>query len=46
MTPGDVIVFGAVLAQPLPATTGWDVIAHRLKRIYLDGLAAQGGTSS
>ncbi|MDT7582051.1 MAG: hypothetical protein QOK35_3315, partial [Pseudonocardiales bacterium] len=46
VTPGDVIVFGAMLARPLPATTDWDVIAHRLKRIHLDGLAAGAGTSS
>jgi AcrR family transcriptional regulator len=46
VTPGDVIVFGAMLAQPLPATTGWDVIAHRLERIYLDGLGARARTSS
>ena len=38
-TPDDVILFGAMLAQPLPATSGWDDIAHRLARIYLDGLA-------
>ncbi len=39
-TPGDVVYFGAVLAEPLPATDGWDGIAHRLKQIYVDGLAA------
>lgn len=40
-TPGDVVVFGAVLAQPLPATADWDAVAHRLKDVYLDGLAAR-----
>jgi len=41
-TTRDVVYFGALLAQPLSATEGWDDIAHRLKQVYVDGLAAGG----
>jgi AcrR family transcriptional regulator len=40
-TPPDVIVFGAMLAQPPPKISDWDHTARRLKRIYVDGLAAR-----
>jgi AcrR family transcriptional regulator len=36
----DVIVLGAMLAQPLPNTENWDRIARRQKSIFLAGLAA------
>ena len=39
-TTRDVVYFGALLAQPLATAEGWDDIAHRLKQIYVDGLAA------
>lgn len=44
-TTRDVVYFGALLAQPLSATAGWDDIAHRLKQVYVDGLAAGSGAS-
>jgi AcrR family transcriptional regulator len=40
-TPLDVIIFGAMLAQPPPKISDWDHTAQRLKRIYIDGLAAR-----
>jgi AcrR family transcriptional regulator len=42
-TTRDVVYFGALLAQPLAAAEGWDDIAHRLKQVYVDGLAARSG---
>jgi hypothetical protein len=41
-TAVDVIVAGAVLAQPLPHVSNWDALARRQARIALDGLAAPG----
>ena len=38
----DVIVAGAMLAQPLPHVSSWDELARRQARIALDGLAAPG----
>jgi AcrR family transcriptional regulator len=38
----DVIVAGAVLAQPLPHVSNWDELARRQARIALDGLTAPG----
>lgn len=35
----DVIIMGALLAQPLPRVVDWDRTARRQLRIYLDGLA-------
>jgi AcrR family transcriptional regulator len=35
----DIIVFGALLAQPLPHTPDWKVTARRQADIYFDGLA-------
>lgn len=37
-TTRDVVVFGAMLAQPLPNTPNWAPVARRLKTVYLDGL--------
>jgi AcrR family transcriptional regulator len=39
-TPIDVIITGAMLAQPLPRAPGWDQLAHRQARIFVAGLAA------
>lgn len=41
-TTRDVVYFGALLAQPLSAAGDWDHIAHRLKQVYVRGLAAPG----
>jgi AcrR family transcriptional regulator len=39
-TPSDVIIAGAMLAQPLPNTADWDQLARRQARIFVAGLAA------
>jgi AcrR family transcriptional regulator len=39
-TPIDIIVTGAMLAQPLPNTADWDQLARRQARIFVAGLAA------
>jgi AcrR family transcriptional regulator len=39
-TPSDVIIAGAMLAQPLPHTGDWDQLARRQARIFVAGLAA------
>ncbi len=39
-TPLDVIITGAMLAQPLPHAPDWDQLARRQARIYIAGLAA------
>lgn len=36
----DVIIMGALLAEPLPHAPNWDQVARRLARMYLDGLSA------
>jgi hypothetical protein len=36
---GDIIVLGAMLAQPLPHTRDWERTARRVAQVYLDGLA-------
>jgi AcrR family transcriptional regulator len=38
-TPIDVIITGAMLAQPLPNTADWDRLARRQARIFVAGLA-------
>ncbi len=38
-TPIDIIITGAMLAQPLPNTTDWDQLASRQARIFIAGLA-------
>ncbi len=39
VTAADIIMFGALLAQPLPHARDWTLSARRLASIYLDGLA-------
>jgi AcrR family transcriptional regulator len=39
-TPIDIIITGAMLAQPLPHTADWDRLARRQARIFVAGLAA------
>jgi AcrR family transcriptional regulator len=39
-TPIDIIIAGAMLAQPLPNTADWDQLARRQARIFVAGLAA------
>jgi AcrR family transcriptional regulator len=41
VTPGDIVVFGSMLAQPRPADPGWDAICRRLLATYISGLAIQ-----
>ena len=41
-TPIDIIITGAMLAQPLPHTADWDQLARRQARIFVAGLAATG----
>jgi AcrR family transcriptional regulator len=40
VTPIDIIITGAMLAQPLPHAPDWDQLAHRQARIFVAGLAA------
>ena len=40
LTAGDVITFGAMLAQPLPNASDWARVARRQARIYLSGVGA------
>jgi hypothetical protein len=42
VTVFDIIVFGAMLAQPLPHTPDWKMTARRQANIYFDGLAGTG----
>ena len=42
MTAFDIVVFGALVAQPLPHVPKWDVTARRQVVIYLDGLSRRG----
>ena len=39
-TPIDIIIAGAMLAQPLPNTADWDQLARRQARIFVAGLLA------
>jgi AcrR family transcriptional regulator len=39
-TPIDIIITGAMLAQPLPHTGDWDQLARRQARVFVAGLAA------
>ena len=45
-TPIDIIITGAMLAQPLPNAADWDQLAHRQARIFIAGLAATVPTTS
>jgi AcrR family transcriptional regulator len=38
-TPSDIIIAGAMLAQPLPHAADWDQLARRQARIFVAGLA-------
>ena len=40
LTAADLVVFGAMLAQPLPHVADWDRVARRQARIFLAGLGA------
>lgn len=44
VTAFDIIVFGALLAQPLPHVPDWRSAARRQARIYFDGLATMAPT--
>jgi AcrR family transcriptional regulator len=44
VTARDIIVFGALLAQPLPHISDWKLTARRLAASYFDGLAAAAAT--
>jgi AcrR family transcriptional regulator len=39
-TPIDIIITGAMLAQPLPHTADWDHLARRQAKFFVAGLAA------
>jgi len=39
VTPGDVVAFGAMLAQPRQSDPEWDVTCRRLLATYLNGLS-------
>jgi AcrR family transcriptional regulator len=38
VSPRDIVMFGAMLAQPRPADPGWDATSRRLLDTYLAGL--------
>jgi AcrR family transcriptional regulator len=40
VTPTDIIITGAMLAQPLPHVPDWDRLARRLAGLFIAGLAA------
>jgi AcrR family transcriptional regulator len=40
ITPLDIIITGAMLAQPLPHAADWDQLARRQAKIFIAGLAA------
>ncbi len=44
VTAIDIIITGAMLAQPLPNTADWDQLARRQAAIYIAGLANTTGT--
>jgi AcrR family transcriptional regulator len=44
VTAFDIIVFGALLAQPLPHVPDWRSAAQRQARIYFDGLTSESAT--
>jgi AcrR family transcriptional regulator len=45
VTAFDVIVFGALLAQPLPHVPDWKSVAQKQAMVYFDGLASNAATS-
>lgn len=46
VTALDIIVFGALLAQPLPHVPDWNLTARRIAAIHLDGLAGTAATAT
>ena len=38
VVPQDIVLFGAMLAQPRPADPGWDVTCRHLLAIYIRGI--------
>ena len=46
VTALDIIVFGALLAQPLPHIPDWKLTARRLAAIHFDGLAGAAATAT
>jgi AcrR family transcriptional regulator len=44
VTPGDIILMGALLAQPLPTAPDWDAVARRQAAIFVDGLRLAPGS--
>ncbi|MBJ7604042.1 MAG: hypothetical protein JF888_12745 [Candidatus Dormibacteraeota bacterium] len=38
LAPHDIVVFGAMLAQPRPTDPGWDATCRRLLTTFLHGL--------
>jgi AcrR family transcriptional regulator len=44
VTAIDIIITGAMLAQPLPGAADWDQLARRQAAIYIAGLASTTGT--
>jgi AcrR family transcriptional regulator len=46
VTPRDIVVFGAMLAQPRGPDPGWDTTCRRLLATYLAGLGATGAGSA
>lgn len=44
VTPQDIVITGALLAEPLSQDPDWVRTAHRQAQIYLDGLASTGVT--
>lgn len=41
LRPHDIVVFGAMLAQPHPTDAAWDATCRRLLATYLQGLASR-----
>jgi hypothetical protein len=46
VTPRDIVVFGAMLAQPRGPDPGWDTTCRRLLATYLAGLGAAVGAGA
>ena len=46
VTPTDIIITGAMLAQPLPTAENWDKLARRQAEIYIAGLSAHKASRS
>lgn len=45
ITALDIILFGALIVQPLPTSLNWERIARRQAAIFLDGLAVRTATT-